>query len=157
MRRTAVLAAFVALGLTPMTQAQDNPASETTKLAMAAAYKALASCSAYFGAGQTMAEIEANELTGIFPDFVPYMAQVSGLDIDEINKTMLVAFDGRLPPRAAVWRQGIGCSLLPVGASPDMTAWLPSFNNMPSLDAPDNSTALGDDVTITENTFALDL
>lgn len=157
MRRLAAFAAGMALSLTPMMQAQDNAPSETTERALAAGYKALFTCSGYFSAGQTLAEIDENELSGIYVDYRPVMERVGDAEILEVQKTILVGFDGRLPPRAAVWRPGIGCSLLPVGASPDMTAWLPRFSNMPSLDEPDNSTALGDNVTLTDNTFALDL
>ncbi len=157
MRRLAALATGLTLALTPLAQAQDYTPSETTKLAHAAGYKALMTCSAYFNAGQSLAEIRDNELSGIYPDYTPLMAQVGDTSIDETLKNVLVAFDGSLPPRTAAWRPGMGCSLLPVGASPDMTAWLPSLTNMPSLDAPDNSTALGDNVTLTDNTFALDL
>lgn len=157
MRRIAALAAGLTLALSPVGQAQDYAPSETTKLAHAAGYKALMTCSAYFSAGQSLAEIQENELSGIYPDYTPLLKQVGDATIDDTLKNVLVAFDGSLPPRTAAWRPGMGCSLLPVGASPDMTAWLPSFTNMPSLDEPDNSTALGDNVTLTDNTFALDL
>lgn len=157
MRRLAVLAAILACSFSPMAQAQTSDPSETTKLAMAAGYKALFTCSGYFTAGQTLAEIEANELDGIYVDYRPLMKKVSGVQIDEENKSIRVAFDPYLPPRTAVWRPGIGCSTLPVGAAPNMTGWLPSFTGMPSMSAPDNTTALGDSVTLTENTFALDL
>lgn len=157
MRRLAALAAGLTLAFSPIVNAQDNRPSETTKRAMAAGYKALFTCSGYFSAGQSLAEIEANELSGIYVDYRPVMDQVADPEILETQKTVLVAFDGRLPPRAAAWRPGIGCSLLPVGASPDMTGWLPSFTNMPDMSASDNTTALGDNVTLTENTFALDL
>lgn len=157
MRRLAALIAGLTLTLTPLAHAQNNPPSETTKRALAAGYKALFTCSGYFSAGQTLAEIEANELSGIYVDYRPFMEQVGGASIDESLKSVLVAFDGALPPRTAAYRPGIGCSLLPVGATPDMTSWLPSFTNMPAMDAPDNSTALGDSVTLTVNTFSLDL
>ncbi len=157
MRRLAAWAIGLTLTLCPVAQAQDYSPSDTTKLALAAGYKALFTCSAHFSAGQTNPEIEANELSGIYVDYRPLMDQVGDATIVDSSKAVLVAFDGALPPRTAAWRPGIGCSLLPVGASPDMTAWLPSFTNMPSLDEPDNSTALGDNVTLTENTFALDL
>ena len=157
MRRLAVLAASLSFSLTPIVQAQTSDPSDTTKLALAAGYKALFTCSGYFSAGQTLAEIEANELDGIYVDYRPLMEEVSGPQINEEARTVQVAFDPYLPARVAVWRPGIGCSTLPIGASADMTAWLPSFTNMPSLDEPDNSTALGDNVTLTDNTFALDL
>lgn len=157
MRRLAALAAGLTLSLTATAQAQNNPPSETTQRAHAAGYKALFTCSGYFSAGQTLAEIEANELSGIYVDYRPVIENVGRAQILENQKTVLVAFDGLMAPRAAVWRPGIGCSLLPTGAQPDMTAWLPSFRNMPGMDEPDSSTALGDNVTITDNTFALDL
>ncbi|MEM7329305.1 MAG: serine hydrolase [Pseudomonadota bacterium] len=157
MRRLAALATGLTLAFCPLAHAQDNAPSDTTQRALAAGYKALFTCSGYFSAGQSLAEIAENELSGIYVDYRPLMDQVGDASIDENAKSVLVAFDGALPPRTAAWRPGIGCSLLPVGASADMTSWLPSFTNMPSLDEPDNSTALGDNVTLTENTFALDL
>lgn len=157
MRRIAALAAGLTLSLTPIALAQNNPPSDTTERAHAAGYKALFTCSGYFSAGQSLAEIEANELSGIYVDYRPVMEDVGSAQILENQKTVLVAFDGLMAPRTAVWRPGIGCSLLPTGASPDMTAWLPSFTNATSLKEPDASTALGDNVTITDNTFALDL
>jgi len=157
MRRFLALAAGLAVAATPMVQAQNAETSDTTKLALVAGYKALFTCSGYFSAGKTLPQIQSNELSGIYVDYRPLMNQVSNADINEDTRTVLVEFDDNLPPRAAVWRPGIGCSTLPVGATPDMTAWLPSFANMPSMDEPDNSTALGDNVTLTDNTFALDL
>lgn len=156
MRHLSVLAICLALSFNPVAQAQTSDPSETTQRALVAGYKALFTCSGYFSAGQSLAEIEANELSGIYVDYRPVLAQLPKTMIDEENKTVLVEFDRDLPPRAAVWRPGMGCSTLPVGAEPDMTAWLPSLTNMPSLNEPDNSTALGDNVTLTDNTFSLD-
>ena len=156
LRLTAIAASF-ALCLAPFVSAQNNVPSETTKRALAAGYKALFTCSGYFSAGQTLGEIEANELSGIYVDYRPVMDQVGAPEINEAETSVLVTYDPELPPRTAAWRPGMGCSLLPTGASPDMTAWLPRFANMPSLDAPDASTALGDEVTLTDNTFGLDL
>ncbi|MEO1661302.1 MAG: serine hydrolase [Pseudomonadota bacterium] len=157
MRRLAALAAGLTLALSPLADAQDDTAQALEKSMLAAGYKALFTCSGYFSAGQSIAEIEANELSGIYVDYRSAMATVSEPEILEAEKTILVSYDRTMPPRAAVWRQGIGCSLLPTGAAPDMTAWLPRFTNMPSLSEPDTSTALGDNVTLTDNTFALDL
>ncbi|MEL7043364.1 MAG: serine hydrolase [Pseudomonadota bacterium] len=156
MHRLFALAMALSVWISPGIAAQSD-AVGTTDLALAAGYKASFTCSGYFTARQSLAEIESNELSGIYVDYRDRMAQVGAPVIDEANKTVLVAFDDRLPPRAAVWRPGIGCSLLPVGAAPDMTAWLPSFSNMPGLDGSDSSTAIGDNVTLTDNTFALDL
>jgi CubicO group peptidase (beta-lactamase class C family) len=157
MRRILALCAGVAIATVPIATAQVSDPSETTKRALVAGYKALFTCSGHFTAGKTRAEIQSNELSGIYQDYRPLMNQVSAARIDERNRTVLVEFDDTLPPRAAVWRPGMGCSTLPVGATSDMTAWLPSLAGLPSMDQSDNSTALGDDVTLTENTFALDL
>lgn len=157
MRRLAALAAGLTLAFSPLASAQDDVASDMNTRSLAAGYKALFTCSGYFSAGQSLAEIEANELSGIYTDYRPAMEVVSNAEILETEKTILVSYAADMPPRTAVWRPGIGCSLLPTGASPDMTAWLPSFTNMPSMDEPDNSTALGDNVILTDNTFALDL
>lgn len=157
MHRLAALAASLTVALSPIATAQDYSPSDTTKRALAAGYKALFTCSGYFSAGQSLAEIESNELSGIYVDYRPIMNEVSEPEIVEDEKTVLVEFDGYLHPRAAVYRPGIGCSLLPIGAPQSSTDWLPRFSNMPSMSAPDNSTALGDNVTLTDNTFALDL
>ena len=157
MRCIAALAAGVTLALSPIATAQDYSPSDTSKRALAAGYKALFTCSGYFNAGQSLSEIESNELSGIYVDYRPIMEEIGEAEIVESEKTVIVEFDGYLNPRAAVWRPGIGCSLLPIGTPPTATDWLPSLLNMPSMSAPDNTTALGDNVTLTENTFALDL
>lgn len=157
MRCIAALAAGVTLALSPIANAQDYSPSDTSKRALAAGYKALFTCSGYFNAGQSLAEIESNELSGIYVNYRPIMEEIGEAEIVESEKTVIVEFDGYLNPRAAVWRPGIGCSLLPIGTPPTATDWLPSLLNMPSMSAPDNTTALGDNVTLTENTFALDL
>ena len=157
MRCIAALAAGVTLALSPIASAQDYSPSDTSKRALAAGYKALFTCSGYFNAGQSLSEIEFNELSGIYVDYRPIMEEIGEAEIVESEKSVIVEFDGYLNPRAAVWRPGIGCSLLPIGTPPTATDWLPSLLNMPSMNAPDNTTALGDNVTLTENTFALDL
>lgn len=157
MRCVAALAAGATLALSPIANAQDYSPSDTSKRALAAGYKALFTCSGYYNAGQSLAEIDSNELSGIYVDYRPIMEDIGDAELVESEKTVIVEFDGYLYPRAAVWRPGIGCSLLPIGTPPTVTDWLPSLLNMPSMDAPDNTTALGDNVTLTENTFALDL
>lgn len=147
------LFAFVSI---PIATAQSDDASDTTKLALAAGYKALATCSATFTADQTRAVIEANELDGIYPSYRPLMSEVSDANINERQRFVSVRFDRALPPRIAAWRAGLGCSLLPVGAGPDVIEWLPRFAGMRATEALDRTTALGDNVVLTDNTLALD-
>ena len=101
MRRLAALAAGLTLALSSVASAQNYEPSETTKRALAAGYKALFTCSGYFSAGQTLAEIQENELSGIYVDYRPVMDEVGDANIVESSKSVLVAFDGALPPRTA--------------------------------------------------------
>lgn len=156
MRLMTLALGLFALVSGPVALAQSDDASETTKLALAAGYKALATCSATFTADQTRAVIEANELDGIYPSYRPLMAEVSDANINERQRFVSVRFDRALRPRIAAWRAGLGCSLLPVGAGPDAIEWLPSFAGMRRAEGLDRSTALGDNVVITDNTLALD-
>jgi CubicO group peptidase (beta-lactamase class C family) len=154
--RLFALAASLAISLAPVASAQNENASDTTKLAFAAGYKALFTCGATYNANQSVPEIQANELDGIYEDYRPLMSQVSGANINERRKMVTVRFDENLPPRIAVWRTGLGCSLLPVGANSNSTDWLPRFSSNNTDFGRDTTTALGDSVTLTENTFALD-
>ncbi len=156
MRRIALLASCLAITFSPLAIAQNEGVSDTTKLAFAAGYKALFTCGAVYNADQDLPVIEANELSGIYQDYRPLMNEVSDANINERKRIVTVGFSNTLPPRVAVWRAGMGCSLLPVGAGPNMTSWLPSFSNVVEDKPRDLTTALGDSVTLTENTFALD-
>lgn len=154
--RLFALAASLAVLISPVASAQNENASDVTKLAFAAGYKALFTCGATYNANQTVPEIKANELDGIYEDYRPLMSQVSGANINERRKMVAVRFNEYLPPRIAVWRNGLGCSLLPVGADSNLTEWLPRFASVNTDIGRDTTTALGDSVTLTENTFALD-
>ncbi len=155
MRLPFIAAAALAVAASPFAVAQNEAASDTTKRALAAGYKALFTCSGTFNADQSRAVIDANELDGIYEEYRPLMNLVSDANINERRRTVSVRFDADMPPRIAAWRPGMGCSLLAVGASPKATAWLPSFSEERTR-TPDTSTALGDNVILTENTLALD-
>ncbi|MEO8926278.1 MAG: serine hydrolase [Caulobacteraceae bacterium] len=93
-------------------------------LALAAGYKAAFVCSGIFDAGEPEAEIAADDLEGIYPQ---YQAAVRTLaaKVDRRARTVSVAFDERLPPRIAAWRPLLGCAQLPIGAEPETAALLP--------------------------------
>lgn len=156
MRLPVIAASLLAIAVSPISLAQNETASDVAKLSFAAGYKALFTCSATFTSDQSRAVIEANELDGIYADYRPLMNEVSGANINERRRTVSVRFDYDMPPRIAAWRPGMGCSLLAVGANPKATEWLPGFASAPENLAPDTSTALGDNVLLTENTLALD-
>src|SRR5665213_3986332 len=78
-------------------------------LALAAGYKAAFLCSGLFDAGEPEAEIAADDLEGVYPQ---YQAAVRNLtaSIDPAARTVSVAFDAKLPPRIAAWRPSLGCT-----------------------------------------------
>lgn len=110
--------AGVALALliaTPASAQQKEPT--TYDRAIAAGYKALTLCSGIFNAGRTKEQIEALELTGIYREYdaiVPTLeAKVERIGAD--FGLVSAGFDAHLPPRAAFWQYGKGCSVLPIG------------------------------------------
>ena len=145
MRRTASL--FLALLLAAPAFSQQPPAREPSSYdrAIAAGYKALTLCSAMFnGDGRTQAQVEALELTGIYPEYDAIVPTLRA----EVHSFMTVPgdprqapqrhaaivevrFDQSAPPRLATWRVNRGCTLEPIGQyhpeSPGMvrTASLP--------------------------------
>ncbi|GMG85960.1 serine hydrolase domain-containing protein [Biformimicrobium ophioploci] len=89
-----------------------------TKRSLAAGYKAAFTCSATFNAGRSEAEIEAGELSGIYPDYREAMAGLGGASIDEDGRTVAVTYDDSAPPRYAAWRGNSGCVQIPMGSDP---------------------------------------
>ncbi len=96
-------------------------------LALAAGYKAAFVCSDSFVAGEPEAQIEADDLTGIYPEYQPLVGGLTAV-VDRAAKTVSVAFDPALPPRVAAWRPLLGCAQLPVGADPASARLLPRLD-----------------------------
>ncbi|HEU4968023.1 MAG TPA: serine hydrolase, partial [Sphingomonas sp.] len=97
--------------------------------ALAAGYKAAFLCSGIFNAGRTQAQIEALELTGIYPE---YDAIVPTLPASFSSGGVYVEFDPALPPRQAVWNEATGCTTRPIGAGP-FPIYIPATQLKPSL------------------------
>lgn len=118
--RSIFLAALAACAAATAASAQEDPHVR----ALAAGYKAAFLCSGVFSAGRPEAEIAADDLEGIYPD---YQALVRTLpaSVDREKMTVSVAFDPKLPPRIAAWRPNLGCAQLPIGAGPEGVARLP--------------------------------
>ena len=100
--------------------AQPPVAPTTYERAIAAGYKALTMCGAIFNAGRTQPQIEALELTGIYPEYdaiVPTLtAEVHAPGADTAGAgEVSVAFDPGLAPRVARWHVNDGCTILPIG------------------------------------------
>ena len=86
---------------------------------LAAGYKALFTCSATFLAGRSQAQIEHNELTGIYRDYRRWMNDLPAAQIDQRGQSVSVAPE---TGRAAVarFREPLGCTLLPADAAAGM-------------------------------------
>jgi CubicO group peptidase (beta-lactamase class C family) len=81
--------------------------------ALAAGYKAQFLCSGLWNGGKTLADIEADELTGIYPriaDIVPTLA----VEVDEAERQVSVQFAEDMPPRIAIWNRKSGCTAMPI-------------------------------------------
>ncbi len=83
--------------------------------ALAAGYKAQFLCSGLWNGNKSVAQIEADELTGIYEriaDIVPTL----NANIDRDAHRVSVAFDENAPPRITVWNNRTGCTSLPIGS-----------------------------------------
>ena len=111
--KSAVLALLLSAPANAQIVAQ--PSAGTYSRAVAAGYKAALYCSGIFNAGRTPAQIDADELTGIYPDYDRIVPTLTAR-IDRVRGAVAVPFDPALPPRYAVWRDGRGCVTLPIGS-----------------------------------------
>lgn len=124
--RAILLAAALCAVAPAAAQAQEDPHVR----ALAAGYKAAFLCSGLFNAGMSEAQVAADDLEGIYPE---YQALVRTLpaEVDRERKTVSVAFDVKLPPRVAAWRPNLGCAQLAIGAPAEDAARLPRYDGKP--------------------------
>ncbi|MEO1406646.1 MAG: serine hydrolase, partial [Pseudomonadota bacterium] len=136
--------------------AQEGGNSESMDRSLAAGMKAAFTCSATFNAGQSEDEISNNELDGIYTDAADVFDAVGDAKINAVERYVSVSWSTTLPPRYAVWRQGFGCTQLPVGAELGAAAYLPRFTDWPVVPAADASSAIGSDVRLTDKSSFYD-
>ena len=117
-RRAALVALVAVLLVTPAT-AQRVPGADLTAYtrAVAAGYKAAMYCAGIFTAGRTPAQIDRDELSGIYPEYDAIVSTLTS-QVSRRDAAVDVAFDPALPPRRAIWTSGSGCLLQPIGAQP---------------------------------------
>jgi CubicO group peptidase (beta-lactamase class C family) len=109
-------------------------AEDPHKLALAAGYKAAFLCSGRWNAGQDVASITRDDLTGIYREYQDSVITLPAA-MDEATRTVSVKFADNMPPRIAVWRPLLGCAQLPPGGGPEAASALPRL--VPGLTAPD--------------------
>ncbi|MEO0441463.1 MAG: serine hydrolase, partial [Pseudomonadota bacterium] len=98
-------------------------------LALAAGYKAQFTCSGLWNGGKTLADIEADELTGIY-DLVAGIVPKLKMEVDEENRQVRVHYNASSPPRTAIWNPINGCTGMPI--------WFESSNQpAPAAKRPD--------------------
>ncbi|NBC21472.1 MAG: serine hydrolase [Alphaproteobacteria bacterium] len=148
-RLKCLLASAACLAASLPAAGQEGGDTPEMRAALAAGYKAAFTCSATFNAGQSMAEIEANELSGIYPDYRDAFEAVSDPAINDQARTVSVSYRRSMPPRIAAYRPGLGCVQLPIGASPEAIDYLPGFTGWDGPDGPDDASVIGDDVRMT--------
>ena len=124
-------AAFAVLPLVFSSPAHAAGAQSSTQdphtRALAAGYKAAFTCSGVFDAGLAVEQIAADDLEGIYGQYQALVRSLPPAQIDREKHTVSVTFDDKLPPRISVWRPGLGCTELPIGAGPTMASTLPQL------------------------------
>jgi CubicO group peptidase (beta-lactamase class C family) len=149
MHRIRAAVAALALGTCgALAAAQEGGKTPAMDAALAAGWKAAFVCSGIFVAKQPLAEIEQNELSGIYPDFQDAYDALPDAVIDTALSRVSVRYAETMPPRMAVYRPGFGCTQLPAGAQSDAAAYLPRFANWPVLPQEDRGSAIGSNVRV---------
>ena len=145
----AVIVSLAALAVSAMPAlAQEGGNTDEMDAALAAGWKASFICSDLFNAGQSMAEIEQNDLSGIYPDYQRAYDKLPGAQVNTMQKTVSVTYSATMPPRIAAWRPGFGCTQLPIGADASQIGFLPHFASWPAAPAADRGSAIGSNVKI---------
>ncbi|MEM9738705.1 MAG: serine hydrolase, partial [Pseudomonadota bacterium] len=140
----SVIAFAVTLASPVNAQSADQP-----DLSLVAGYKAAFTCSAMYNGGQSLPEIQANELSGIYPDYRGAMATLPAAQINNEMKTVSVRYAAGTAPRIAVWRDGFGCTQLPPGADVSDARFLNRFGRVLRPSGLDRATAIGANVQLT--------
>ncbi len=110
------LSVGVGLAGTRTALAEEGGASPDMNRALAAGYKAAFTCSGLFNGGRSLDQIAANELDGLYPDYREILSDLPDAVVDADAGSVSVAWSETLPPRLAVWREGFGCTQMPIGA-----------------------------------------
>ncbi len=115
LRRLLLILALA--GVAPaMAQAPAPKPNDEINRAWAAGYRAGFTCSSLWnGGGKSIAAIERDELTGIYPEIETDVRSLKA-DVDDKAKRVSVRYRDDMPPRIAQWDPAEGCVTLPIGA-----------------------------------------
>lgn len=111
-KKLASLCILGALSSTSIS-ARENEATRYDR-ALAAGYKAQFICSGLWNGGKSLADIKADELTGIY-DRIAAIVPTLVEEVDEVERQVRVRFAEDAPPRAAIWNRKTGCTSMPIG------------------------------------------
>lgn len=120
--KTIAVSLALALALAAPAVAQQATPIQPSRMdrAQAAGYKAQFVCSGLWNGNKTLADIEADELTGIYPHVAAIVPTLKA-DIDEPAHQVSVAFAEDMPPRVARHNPVTGCTSMPIGWTNDGT------------------------------------
>ncbi len=124
MKRITLRVALALVAVNAPLTAQQLPspaaAAEPTRMdrAQAAGYKAQFVCSGLWNGNKTLADIEADELSGIYPHVAAIVPTLSA-EIDEAAHQVSVKFAEDMPPRVARHNPVTGCTSMPIGWTND--------------------------------------
>lgn len=146
--RAALAALALSIPLSLPAMAQEGGITDEMQRAFAAGWKATFTCSGLFVAGQTLQELDQNELSGIYPDYVRYYDQLPPATVNQARKIVSVDYSPLMPPRMAAYRPGYGCTQLPIGATEKAIDFLPRFAAWPEFTGQDRGSAIGSNVRV---------
>ena len=116
-----------------MAQAPAPKPNDEINRAWAAGYRVGFTCSSLWnGGGKSLAAIERDELTGIYPEIEADVRALKA-EVDDKAKRVSVRYRDDMPPRIAEWDSRSGCVTLPIGAQPVKAG--ASDQQRPNLDA----------------------
>ncbi|MEP2102985.1 MAG: serine hydrolase [Parasphingorhabdus sp.] len=98
----------------PLALAQSPKEPSQYDKALAAGYKAQFICSGLWNGGKKLADIEADELTGIY-DRIAKIVPTLTTDIDQVKRQVRVTYSDAMPPRLAIWNPRTGCTGMAIG------------------------------------------
>jgi len=104
----------LAVVLTSPVIAQSGAEPTEYDQALAAGYKAQFTCSGLWNGGKSEADVEADELSGIYPRIAKIVPALKA-EIDSQERQVRVKFSEKMPPRIAIWNRQTGCTSMPIG------------------------------------------